>query len=335
MHNNFLQLSDWTYKELQEIVNTAIELKKNDYREPVATGKVLGLFFNNPSLRTQVSFQVAASHIGASSVVIQPGKNSWNIETTDGSIMNGMNQEHIKELVPVLSNYVDALGVRYFASLKDEFADKNDVIINKMASLASVPVINMEGSLEHPCQGMADWMTLSEQFGSDLSGVNVVLTWAPHPSPLPRAVPNSALQAFTKSGANVTLACPPEMILDERVITNAQNNAKKHNSKFAVTHDRNEAFQKANVIYAKSWHASSIYENKEEEKRVRMKYADWTVTQKDMESTDSANFMHCLPIRRNVVATDDVLDAPGALHIQEAGNRLHVQKALLMKLWNL
>ena len=144
MNKHFLQLSDWPADDLKKLIDLAIILKKNNYREPLARNKVLGLFFNNPSLRTQISFQVAAAHLGAESVIIQPGKNSWNIETTFGAVMNGTSQEHIKELVPVLSNYVDALGIRYFASLKDKEADEQDQILNTMVNLASVPVINME-----------------------------------------------------------------------------------------------------------------------------------------------------------------------------------------------
>ncbi len=335
MNNNFLQLSDWPTDELSKLIELAIILKKNNYREPIARNKVLGLFFNNPSLRTQISFQVAAAHLGAESVIIQPGKNSWNIETTLGAVMNGSSQEHIKELVPVLSNYVDALGIRYFATLNDKEADQEDRILNTMTNLASVPVVNMESSLGHPCQGLADWMTIREQFGKDLSGTNVVLTWAPHPSPLPRAVPNSALEAFAKSGANVTLACPKEMLLDEKILDNARKFTKEQKAKFNITHNRDEAFDNAHVVYAKSWHAGMLYDDSEKEKTTRQNYSDWTVTKKDMDHTDDGVFMHCLPIRRNVVADDEVLDHKNALHIQEAGNRLHAQKAVLMKLWNL
>ncbi|HKJ31742.1 MAG TPA: N-acetylornithine carbamoyltransferase, partial [Balneolales bacterium] len=240
--------------------------------------------------------------------------------------------EHIKEMMPVLSSYVDTLGIRYFASFKDEETDKNDTIIKKMANYSSIPVINMESATAHPCQAMADWMTLNEVAGPALDDVNVVLTWAPHPHPLPRAVPQTSLEAFVRSGANVTLTCPAEMMLDASVM----NNIKRYsNGNLTVTNERSAALQNADIVYAKSWHANAIYSDPEEEKKIRNKYKKWTLTAREMATTRSARFMHCLPIRRNVVAEDAVLDDPKAVHIQQAENRLHIQKAILMKLWNL
>ncbi|HKJ46642.1 MAG TPA: N-acetylornithine carbamoyltransferase [Balneolales bacterium] len=329
---DFLYLSDWPTDELTSIIKLATDLKKNNYREHIAKDRVLGLFFNNPSLRTLISFQTAAAHLGAQSVVIQPGKSSWNIELEDGTIMDGDNQEHIKEMMQVLSNYVDTLGIRYFASFKDEEKDKNDTILKKMAGYASVPVINMESATAHPCQAMADWMTLIETMGPSLDDVNVVLTWAPHPHPLPRAVPQTTLEAFVRSGANVTLACPPEMMPDKPVLNNIKQYA---SSNLNITHKRDEALKNADIVYAKSWHAAPVYSNPDEEKKIRQQHKDWTLTAKDMAKTRSARFMHCLPIRRNVVAEDAVLDDPKAIHIEQAENRLHIQKAILMKLWNL
>lgn len=332
---NFLKISEWPVRELQDMVDLAIRLKKDDFREPIAKNHVLGLFFNNPSLRTQISFQVAAVHLGASSVLIQPGKGAWNIETTDGTVMDGINQEHVRELVPVLCNYVDLLGIRYFASLTDRVADMKDEIVRHMADLATVPVVNMESAQSHPCQGMADWMTLNELFGNSLKNVNVLLTWAPHPNPLPRAVPNSAMEAIIRSGANLTVACPSEMMPDTTHTDEIKTYAEKAGNSFRITDDRKEAFENVDVVYAKSWHGGMLYDDRDKEKSVRAGYSNWTVTKKDMAATRSARFMHCLPIRRNVVATDEVLNDPGAVHIMEAGNRLHIQKAILMKLWNL
>jgi len=301
----------------------------------VAEDKVLGLLFNNPSLRTKMSFEVAASHIGAKTTSIQPGKGSWNIELDDGVIMDGDKQEHLREMVAVVTSYVDALGVRHFASLSDEEADAQDTLIHKIAELSKVPVINLESARSHPCQSMADWMTLHEVYGEDLSDVNVVVRWAPHPKPLPRAVPYSALEAFTRSGANVTLACPEEMTPDDQMINQLKEYAGKDSGKFHVSHSKTDGLKGAHVVYAKSWHGNMIYTNADEEDRIRKGYSDWTVTESDMKLTDNGHFMHCLPVRRNVVVSDQVLDSKNAIHIQEAENRLHIQKALLMKLWNL
>lgn len=331
-NKDFLYLSDWSNEDLNAIIKLGIELKKNNYREPVAQDHVLGLLFNNPSLRTLISFQTAAAHLGSQSVVIQPGKSSWNIELEDGTVMDGNKQEHIREMMPVLSSYVDTLGIRFFASFKDEKADQDDTIIKKMADYSSIPIINLESATAHPCQSMADWMTLNELMGPSLNNVNVVLTWAPHPHPLPRAVPQSTLEAFVRSGANVTLSCPREMVFDEHVL---QNIKKYSSNNLNIVHNQKEALKNADIVYAKSWYAAPIYTNPIKEKKIREQYKDWTLTARDMALTKSARFMHCLPIRRNVVAEDAVLDSPNAVHIQQAENRLHIQKAILMKLWNL
>ncbi|HKI44951.1 MAG TPA: N-acetylornithine carbamoyltransferase [Balneolales bacterium] len=328
---HFLKLSDWTNEELVELIQLGLQLKRDNFRSPVAEDKVLGLLFNNPSLRTRMSFEVAASHIGAKITSIQPGNGSWNIETNDGVVMDGNAQEHLREMVAVVTSYVDALGVRHFASLSDEEADTQDSLIHKIAEISKVPVINLESAQSHPCQSMADWMTLHEVYGDDLSHVNVVVRWAPHPKPLPRAVPNSALEAFVRSGANVTLACPEEMTPGEKTL----NQLRQYSDKFQVSHSKSDGLKGANVVYAKSWHGSMIYSDPKEEERVRKGYSDWTVTESDMKLTDNGHFMHCLPVRRNVVVSDQVLDSKSAIHIQEAENRLHIQKALLMKLWNL
>lgn len=333
---NFTTLSDFSNDELLDLLDLADRIKKDDYRTGEAAGKVLGLMFFNPSLRTRTSFETAAAHLGASSTIIQPGQGTWTFESGNDVVMDGSKTEHIKEAIRVLSEYCDVLGVRAFAAMEDFDYDKNDHFLKEINSLATVPLINLESAWEHPCQGMADWMTFRELFGNRLNEKKIVLTWAPHPNALPMAVPNTVLEVAARSGADVTLTCPEEMMLDNTVIQNAHNLAGEHGKKVAVNHDQQAAFEGADIIYAKSWAPSLVYDDNEKIKELRtQKYGDWTVTNEKMNRTAKARFMHCLPIRRNVVAGDAVLDGPNAAHIQQAGNRLHAQKAILMKLWNL
>ncbi|HAC16262.1 MAG TPA: N-acetylornithine carbamoyltransferase [Bacteroidetes bacterium] len=334
---NFVQLEDYSNNELLDILDLADTLKSENYRNPIAAGKMLGLLFFNPSLRTKVSFETAATHFGASTSVISPGQGSWTLEMNDGVVMDQNKTEHIKEAIQVLSQYCDALGVRAFSTLKDKEADYQETVMKTVLKYATVPVINLESAMSHPCQAMADWMTVRELFGkNELSGKKLVLSWAPHPFPLPMAVPLSVLDFATRSGMDVTLACPAEMTPDDKFLQKFRDQSELHDAHFNIEHDQNEALKSANVVYAKSWAAPMIYENPIGETELRFKKnRNWTITPSKMNNTDDAYFMHCLPVRRNVVVEDAVLDGKNAVHIQQAGNRLHVQKAILRKLWNL
>jgi N-acetylornithine carbamoyltransferase len=334
---HFTSLSDFTDAELLAILDLADALKSRKYRSRDAEGKVLGLLFFNPSLRTKISFEAAAAHLGASSAIISPGQGSWTLETQFGAVMNGNKTEHVKEAIQVLSRYCDAIGVRAFSTLKDLDADLNETVLNDIIQYSEVPVINMESAMEHPCQAMADWMTIREQFGqSNLPARKLVLTWAPHPHPLPQAVPLSVLDMATRSGIQVTLACPPEMVVSQPFLEKFKTQCAEKGNTLNIIHDQKEALVGADVVYAKSWASPMIYENPILEAQLRTEnYADWTLTSEKMALTNQARFMHCLPVRRNVVVTDEVLDSPNAVHIDEAENRLHAQKAVLMKLWNL
>lgn len=331
---HFTSLSDWSNADLNAIIDTAIRLKSGALTSQAGKGKVLGLVFFNPSLRTKISFEVAAAHLGATTALVQPGQGSWTLETEPGAIMDGNKTEHVKEAIQVLSQYCDAIGVRAFSGLKDRDADFADVLLNRIREYATVPVINLESAMEHPCQGLADWMTIKELFPGGAKGKKLVLTWAPHPVALPVAVPNSVLDVASRSGIDVTLACPPEMLLSAETLERVKTMCVSNGSRFVVDHDQRRALQAADVVYAKSWASGLVYTDPEKEKSLRWEtYRDWTLTSEKMALTNQAKFMHCLPVRRNVVVTDEVLDSPNAVHIQEAGNRLHVQKAILMKLW--
>lgn len=331
---HFTRMADWSNADLNALIDTAIRLKSGALTSQAGNGKVLGLVFFNPSLRTKISFEVAAAHLGATTALVQPGQGSWTLETEPGAIMDGNKTEHVKEAIQVLSQYCDAIGVRAFSGLKDRDSDVGDVLLNRIREFATVPVINLESAMEHPCQGLADWMTIKELFPGGTAGKKLVLTWAPHPNPLPVAVPNSVLEVASRSGIDVTLACPPEMLLSDVTLERVKTMCASHGSRFVVDHDQRRALQAADVVYAKSWASGLVYTDPEKEKSLRWEtYRDWTLTGEKMALTSGAKFMHCLPVRRNVVVADEVIDSPNAVHIQEAGNRLHVQKAILMKLW--
>lgn len=300
------------------------------------TGKMLGLLFFNPSLRTKVSFETAAYHLGAGCSNISPGQGSWLMETDLGVKMDGNKTEHIKEAIEVLSQYCDTIGVRAFSTLKNRAKDYNEELLNLIIEYSTVPVINMESAMSHPCQALADWMTLRELFGPNgLPDRKLVLSWAPHPHPLPIAVPFSVMDMATRSGIDFALVCPEEMLPENQILNKMMEQSKDSGSDFEIHHSQQKGFIDADVVYAKSWASPLVYENPELEIELRTrKYADWTITTDKMSMTNQAYFMHCLPVRRNVVVQDEVLDSTNSVHIQQAANRLHVQKAILRSLWN-
>lgn len=332
---HFKALSDFSDHELNVILDDADQLKKKNIRTNDGVGKMLGLLFFNPSLRTKVSFETAAYHLGAGCTSISPGQGSWSLETDLGVKMDGNKTEHIKEAIQVLSQYCDTIGVRAFSTLKDREKDHQEKLLNLIINYATVPIINMESAMSHPCQALADWMTMRELFGTqNLKNKKIVLSWAPHPHALPMAVPNSVMDMATRSGVDLTLVCPEEMTPDGNLIAQVHKQSEIMGSAFKIVHSQDEGFKDAHVIYAKSWASPMVYENPDQEAVLRtQKYKNWTVTSDKMSGTNNAYFMHCLPVRRNVVVNDDVLDSVNAVHIQQASNRLHVQKAILRSLW--
>jgi N-acetylornithine carbamoyltransferase len=332
---HFKALADYSDNDLLEILEDADYLKKSNIRTTDGNGKMLGLLFFNPSLRTKVSFETAAFHLGAGCSSISPGQGSWSLESDLGVKMDGDKTEHLKEAIEVLSQYCDMIGVRAFSTLKDREKDYQEKLLNMIANYSQVPVINMESAMSHPCQAMADWMTLRELFGAkNLKNTKIVLSWAPHPHALPMAVPFSVMDMASRSGVDISLVCPEEMTPDDSIITQIRKQSEIMGSTFEIVHSQDQGFKDANVIYAKSWASPLVYENPELELELRTQsYKDWTISAEKMSNTNDAYFMHCLPVRRNVVVNDDVLDSPNAVHIQQAANRLHVQKAILRSLW--
>ncbi|HVR81713.1 MAG TPA: N-acetylornithine carbamoyltransferase, partial [Luteimonas sp.] len=289
--------------------------------------------FFNPSLRTRTSFELGAFQLGGHAVVLQPGKDAWPIEFDLGTVMDGDAEEHIVEVAKVLSRYADMIGVRAFPKFVDWSLDRQDKVLRGFAQHATVPVINME-TITHPCQELAHVMALQEHFSSaDLRGKKYVLTWAWHPKALNTAVANSALTIATRMGMDVTLLCPtPDYVLDERYMDWAAQNVAESGGSLQVSHDIESAYRGADVVYAKSWGALPYFGRWENEKPIRDQYKHFIVDEAKMALTNHGVFSHCLPLRRNVKATDAVMDSTQCIAIDEAENRLHVQKAIMAAL---
>ena len=329
MHH-FLSTIDWSREELEDILKVAAELKEEPIRNALK-GKSIALLFLNPSMRTRTSFDLGMQQLGGIAIVLQPGKDAWGVEFEPGAIMEGEAEEHIAEVAGVLSRYCDLIGIRAFPKFRDWSADREDRVIRALAAHSSVPVINME-TIVHPCQEMALMLTLKERLG-EVRKKKFLLTWTWHPRPLNTAVANSALLIANKFGMDVTLLCPEEAYrLDAQFEDAARRFASEQGGSFRMTHDIEEAYTGAEVVYAKSWGALPHYGRPEEEWELRKKYRHFIVDEEKMALTQQGLFSHCLPLRRNVKATDAVMDADYCVAIDEAENRLHVQKAIMMRL---
>lgn len=325
---DFLTTEGLDREALDKLIERALSFKKGaDQSKPLA-GKSVALVFFNPSLRTRASMQVGIYELGGNAVVLEPGGTSWTLEHREGAVMDGDKTEHVTEFVRVIERYCVAIGVRTFAALKNWNDERTDPVLNAFARYASVPVINLESAMHHPCQAMADMMTIREKLGEGRK--RVVLTWAWHPKALPMAVPNSFALAASQMGHNVVVAQPKGYELDESLLEVSREKAVAAGGSFTVVNDIEAAFDGAEVIYAKSWGSKNFYGNSEQDIVKRWKYRNkWIVDDSKMERTNNAIFMHCLPVRRNVIVTDSVIDSPASVVIDEAENRLHVQKAVM------
>ncbi|KFN46088.1 N-acetylornithine carbamoyltransferase [Arenimonas metalli] len=329
---HFLNTQDWTRAELDAALAQAAAFKRSKAGDQLK-GKSIALVFFNPSLRTRTSFELGAFQLGGHAVVLQPGKDAWPIEFGVGTVMDGEAEEHIAEVARVLSRYVDLVAVRAFPKFQDWSVDREDRVLRAFAKYSTVPVINLE-TITHPCQELAHALALQEHFGTpDLRGKKFVLTWTYHPKPLNTAVANSALTIATRMGMDVTLLCPtPEYALDERYLGWARDNVAESGGSFRMSHDITEAYTGADVVYAKSWGAIPYFGRWDQEKPIRDAHKHFIVDEAKMALTNHGVFSHCLPLRRNVKATDAVMDSPQCIAIEEAENRLHVQKAVMAAL---
>jgi N-acetylornithine carbamoyltransferase len=330
---HFLTTEDYRRAEIEELLALAADFKRAP-RSTRLAGKTIALVFFNPSSRTRTSFDVGINQLGGHAVILEPGKGAWPIAfdaIEDHAVMDGDEEEHVREVARVLSRYCDLIGVRAFPKFKRWEDDREDRVVRSFAAHATVPVINLE-TIVHPCQELALALTLREKLGP-LDGKRFTLTWTYHPKPLNTAVANSALIIAAKLGMEVTLLCPtPEYALDARFLDAARSYARENGRAVTVTHDLERGYRGAQVVYAKSWGALPYFGRWEEERPIREKHRHFMVDAAKMALTDGGYFSHCLPVRRNVKVTDEVIDSPRSLVIEEAENRLHVQKAVMCRL---
>jgi N-acetylornithine carbamoyltransferase len=331
MPRDFLTTGDWSRAGLDGLIESALRVKRGDDHSKPLAGRSVALVFFNPSLRTRASMQVGAFELGGNAVVLEPGGTSWTLEHREGAVMDADKTEHVAEFVRVLGRYCVGLGVRTFAALKNWEEERLDPVLSAFARYSNVPVINLESAMHHPCQAMADMMTIREKLGERRK--RVLLTWAWHPKPLPMAVPNSFALASAQLGHDLTIAHPPGYELDDALIEEIERHSQAQGGSLTLTNDVDEAFDGAEVVYAKSWGSRRFYGAPEEDVKARAGYrASWIVDERKMARTNEALFMHCLPVRRNVIVTDGVIDSPASVVIDEAENRLHVQKAIMAQL---
>ncbi len=328
--NNLLDLADLQREQVLELLALAERLAQKPEPHALA-GKILGLLFFNPSLRTLASFQAAMARLGGNSFVIAAGQGTWQLETRRGAVMNGAPAEHIREGVPVLAHYCDALGIRAFAGGVDLETDLQETSFREMVGLVSKPVINMESAANHPCQALADWKTLD-----DLSvprRAKFVLSWVNHPRALPLAVPAATVHMAAMRGMEVVVLRPEGFALPPSIMQKAATAAAASGGSLRETADRDDALTGAHVVYAKEWGSTAHYGNVEADARLRAQLADWCV--RDTWFSRAAvdcKLMHCLPVRRNVAVADEVLDGRRSVVQREAYNRMVVQTAVLHRL---
>ncbi len=337
---HFITTLDYSQQELDAIINVALSLKAGKVNNSIS-GKILGMLFFNPSLRTRLSFASGMYKLGAIAIDLPVNAGgAYTFEFKEGAVMDKDKIEHIKEAAPVISRYCDAISVRasdLTTSSKDSVSVpswekvKKDTVLHSFAKYATVPVINMESNVWHPCQGLGDAMTLVEKLKSPKKK-KYVLTWAYHPKALPMATPNSQILAACDLGMEVIVAHPTGWELDGEIVEITESRAKKAGGSLEFANSQEEAFQGADVICAKSWGALKYYGNWEAEKEMRNGLKHWIVDKKKMGLTNNAIFMHCLPVRRNVEVADEVLDSPSSVVVDQAENRMWIQMALLINL---
>lgn len=299
---NFFSVKD--VKDMQALLKKALEVKANPLaNETLGKHKTLGLIFYNSSLRTRISSQKAAYNLGMDVITLNVNGDGWQLESKDGVVMDQGTAEHIKEAAAVISEYVDVIGIRCFAGLEDRDYDYREETLQSFMKHATVPIINLESSTLHPLQSLADLVTI--ETNKTKPRPKVVLTWAPHPRALPQAVSNSFIEWMKKADVDLVVAHPEGYDL-----------APEFTKGVTVEYDQNKAFEGADFVYAKNWSSYTEYG------QILSKDFGWTVDAEKMAVTNNAKFMHCLPVRRNVVVTDEVIDSENSLVIEQAGNRV-------------
>lgn len=297
---------------LKHALSDALDVAANPWKyHSVGERKTLGLLFMNPSLRTRMSTQKAATLLGMDVIVLNAGSDSWTLETRDGVVMDGGATEHIKDAAAVMGRYCDILGLRTFAGLTDRDADYQERVLESFIRYSGVPVISLESATRHPLQSFADLITIEQH--KTTPRPKVVLTWAPHPKALPQAVANSFAEWMLRSDVDLVITHPEGYELDPSFTKGA-----------SITHDQDAAFDGADFIYAKNWSSYTDYG------KILSTDRAWTVSSEKMARTNNAKFMHCLPVRRNMIVNDDVIDAPTSIILDEAANRVVSAQTVLL-----
>lgn len=340
MKQNFINTFDFSQKEIGSLINRAIAMKKGKVTKSLS-GKVLGMLFFNPSLRSRISSTVAMQKLGGLAVdlSVSEGK-TYPFEFKEGVVMDKDTIEHVKDAARVISRYCDGLAIRASklvttGSKSVEVSSwkelKQDEIISSFYRYATVPIINMESNVHHPCQGLGDAMTIVEKFKIPKKK-KYVLTWVYHPKALPMATPNSQFMAACDLGMDVIVAYPAGWELDKQIVSTSQKRAKEAGGSLTISNNQAEALAGADVVCAKSWGALKYYGDWTREKKIREKLKSWIINEEAMKLTNNGYFMHCLPVRRNVEVTDSVIDGDRSLVIDEAENRMWAQMAIFEKL---
>src|ERR1700749_2643182 len=308
----FSSVNDVT--DINALVKAALELKQNPYaHQHLGKNKTMALIFLNPSLRTRMSTQKAAMNLGMNVMVLNIDKEGWALELRDGVVMDGTTVEHIREAAGVMGQYADIIGVRSFPGLRNREEDYSEMIFNKFVAFCKVPVVSLESATRHPLQSLADLITIEEL--KTTARPKVVLTWAPHIKPLPQAVPNSFAEWMCKADIDFTITHPAGYDLSPDFTQGA-----------TITTNQQEALADADFIYVKNWSAYEPYG------KIFPGNEDWMLTNDKLKSTNNAKVMHCLPVRRNLELSDEILDGPNSIVVHEAGNRVWAAQAVLKQM---
>ncbi|UWX62244.1 acetylornithine carbamoyltransferase [Chryseobacterium oranimense] len=309
----FTSVSD--VENLQEIIKKALQIKENPHSETEkGKGKTIGLVFLNSSLRTRLSSQIAAQNLGLNVLTLNAAQEAWNLEFADGAVMNGDTVEHIKDAIEVLNQYCDIIAVRCFAGMKSKDDDVNESILSQFDQHAKVPVISLESATRHPLQSLADCITITENWKEERKP-KVVLTWAPHIKPIAQAVGNSFAEWMQEMDVDFVITNPEGYDLDKNFTKDVK-----------VIHNQDEALKDADFIYVKNWSSFDDYAKMPEVKE------NWMLTAQKLENTNAAKVMHCLPVRRNVELSDEVMDGDNSIIYQQAKNRIFSAQAVFSEI---
>ncbi|MCC7400174.1 MAG: acetylornithine carbamoyltransferase [Chitinophagaceae bacterium] len=313
---NFISVND--IKNIDQLVQKALDYKSDPLKDKtLGIHKRIGCLFLNPSMRTRLSTQIAAQNLGMEAIVFNVGQEGWALEFEDEAIMSGNTVEHVKDAAPVLGKYFDILAIRTFPSLKNREDDYSELFIKQFIKYTGVPIVSLESATLHPLQSLTDVLTITEESqNSKLKRPKIVLTWAPHVKPLPQCVANSFSQWINAWGiADFVITHPEDYELDEQFTKGA-----------TITYNQEEALKNADFVYVKNWSTYRDYG------KIYCNDPEWMLTKEKLSLTNSAKVMHCLPVRRNVELSDEILDSPNSIVTQQAGNRVWAAQAVLSEL---